>query len=399
MQAPTVRRAIAARVACGLTAACAVAGLVLAIMEPDAAAEGDAVSGVPVAVLEALVLTTLGLLGAVVASRQPGNAVGWLLTLIALALGCLALSAHVHQYVLETTGEVKGIGIWAAWVNGWVWIPAITTAFTIFPLLYPTGGPVSPRWRWLVWTAVVAQVVTFVGSAFVEGPLDSYPDVTNPVGVGGAAFSALAAVGFLVLVPIAFASIASLVVRYRRAGGAERQQIKWVAAAAALVPIAFSGAGLEGDAGYPLLLVVLLLIGTAVAVAMLRYRLYDIDVVINRALVYGALTATLALTYIAGVLLLQLVLRSVTADSGLAIAVSTLAVAAIFQPARRRIQATVDRRFYRRKYDAARTLERFGARLRDEIDLDTLGSELRGVVAQTMQPTHVSLWLRPPPPR
>ena len=393
MQTSTSRRATPAGVACALTAACAVAGLVLAIVEPTSGARSG---GVAIAVLEAVVLTTLGVLGAIVAARQPRNAIGWLLTLIALALGFLVLSSHVYQHVRLPTGEAEGIGAWAAWVNSWVWIPAIATAFTILPLLYPTGRPLSRRWRMLVWTAGVAQGVTFVGTAFVEGPLEEYPAVVNPVGVAGGALGAVGILGFIVLVPTAFASIASLVVRYRRSGATERQQIKWVAAAAALLPLAFSGAGLPGDAGYPLLLVALLLIGAAITVAMLRYRLYDIDVVINRALVYGALTAALAATYIVGVLLLQLVLRGMTADSGLAIAGSTLAVVALFQPARQRIQATVDRRFYRRRYDAARTLERFGARLRDEIDLDTMGGELHRVVADTMQPTHVSLWLRPP---
>jgi hypothetical protein len=203
--------------------------------------------------------------------------------------------------------------------------------------------------------------------------------------------------GFAMMIAGMFAAAASLVIRFRRSRGEERQQLKWVTAAAALFVVIFvtpSDQIAGDDVGFATLLVGLLIIAGAVAIAMLRYRLYDIDVVINRTLVYGALTATLAAAYLGGVLLLQLALRPLTESSNLAIAGSTLAVAALFRPARSRIQHAVDRRFYRRKYDAQRTLEAFSARLRDQVDLGALNSELSAVVTETLQPAHVSLWLR-----
>jgi len=225
--------------------------------------------------------------------------------------------------------------------------------------------------------------------------------IDNPFGVGGLGLGTVSDASFPVVGAAALAGIASLVVRYRRARGIERLQLRWVAAAACLLVLFAIGgdlasAWLGSGAGWVGMLLGLLCVAVAVAVSLLRYRLYDIDVVINRTLVYGALTATLAGTYLGSVLLLQLLLNGATGDSGLAVAGSTLAVAALFRPARGRIQAGVDRRFFRRKYDAQRTLEAFSSRLRDEVDLRALSSELNAVVRETLQPAHLSLWLRAP---
>jgi hypothetical protein len=235
--------------------------------------------------------------------------------------------------------------------------------------------------------------LSVVGSAFSAGPLDGATAVDNPLGIDSVVIDVIGGIGGLLLLPAVLGSITSLVLRFRRASGVERQQIKWVASAAILLPVAATGLGMGADAGWPLILVAMTVVAAAVTVAMLKYRLYDIDVVINRALVYGSLTATLAVTYLGSVLLLQLLLRDLTSGSGLAVAMSTLGAAALIRPARARIQGVVDRRFFRRKYDAARTLEAFGARLRSEVDLEVVVLELRQAIASTMQPAHVSLWV------
>jgi hypothetical protein len=245
--------------------------------------------------------------------------------------------------------------------------------------------------------AVATLILNAFSEAFKPGRLDGYP-IDNPFG-GGSWINAVNAVGGLLMIATTLASFTSLVLRFRRSHGIERQQLKWVTTAAVLFLILFlqpfTG---TGNLSFTILLFGLLIIASGVAVAMLRYRLYDIDVVINRALVYGSLTALLAGVYLGSVLLLQVVLESFTGGSGLAVAASTLGTAALFGPLRTRVQGVVDRRFFRRKYDAAQTLQRFGSRLRDEVDLDSLTSELRGVVAETVQPAHVTLWIRPTEP-
>ena len=380
-----------------LTIVIAVSRLTLAIVDPassDSSSGPDVPGGgVPVAAFEAFLLVMLAVIGAVIASRQPRNAVGWIFCVIPLSLGILVLSAHAFWSLAlgdETPGRAAQLVAWL----GWVWVPAMIPTLTLFPLLFPTGRPLTSRWRPVVWVAVATLILNAFSEAFKPGRLDGYP-VDNPFG-GGGWINVVNAVGGLLMIATTLASFTSLVLRFRRAHGTERQQLKWVTAAAVLFLVTFLQpfAG-TGNLAFTILLFGLLIIAAGVAVAMLRYRLYDIDVVINRALVYGTLTAILAATYLGSVLLLQLLLDRFTQGSGLAVAASTLATAALVRPARARIQDTVDRRFFRRKYDAARTLERFGSHLRDEVDLDSLTDELRNVVADTMQPAHVRVWVRP----
>jgi hypothetical protein len=336
-------------------------------------------------------LIALGVVGAVVASRQPRNAVGWILCVIPVSMGLLILGVHVF-WSFELDGQADATQ-WAAWLASWIWTPAIFGSFVLFPLLFPTGAPPTDRWRPVAWAGLAGCAAMTVGFTFTPGTFEDLPAV-NPMGLGnrlGTAAEIANGLGFLLLVVGTLAAIASIVVRFRRSRGIERQQLKWVTVGAALLPLSQVP---SGDFGYAALLLGALVLVGAVAIAMLRYRLYDVDVVINRTLVYGALTAILAGVYLGSVLLLQLVLSPLTEESNLAIAGSTLAVAALFRPARVRIQSAVDRRFYRRRYDATLTLANFGARLRDQVALDNLSAELRGVVAETMQPTHVSLWLR-----
>jgi len=358
--------------------------------DPDAGA-----GGVGLVVIQTVMASAFAVLGAVVVSRQPRNAVGWLMVLIGFFFTYIAISNELYLQVVLNTEETSGVIPYVLWGANWAWLFAMVPAVTFLPLLFPTGRPLTPRWRALVWFAAAGVALSFIGSAFQAGPLDGSEAVDNPLGIDVQAIEIFRGLGSLCLIPAALASVPSLILRFRRSSGTERQQIKWVAVAALLLPIApITGWVLGNDASWPLILIAMLVVAIAITIAMLRYRLYDIDVVINRALVYGSLTATLAGVYVGSVLLLQLVLSDLTQGSGLAVAASTLAVAALFRPVRGRIQKAVDRRFFRSRYDAARTIEAFGAQLRDEVDLSALSADLQAVVTETMQPAHISLWLR-----
>ena len=341
--------------------------------------------------VEAAVASSFTVLGALVVSRQPRNPIGWLLEVMGLAFSIIGIAGGLYLRVVLPDAPGAGVATYVVSMSTWAWLPAFVPAFTFLPLLFPTGRPLSSRWRPVVWVAAVSASVGVLTSALKPGQLDGAPAVDNPFGIDHPARDLADSVAFGVLFPVALISLGSMVVRFRRSVGVERQQLKWVVAASASLPVAFAAAAFVGDFAWPLMLIALLVVAGAVAVAMLRYRLYDIDLVINRALVYAVLTATLGSAYVGGVLLLQLA-RS--ADSSLAVAGSTLAVAALFRPARAKIQNLVDRRFYRRKYDAARTLADFGGRLREQVDLTALSSDLQTVVRETVQPAHVSLWLR-----
>jgi hypothetical protein len=398
---------------CASTAVLLLVPVIVVIADPSAAGPGtvsptgptghDEVSdgGVVIAVLSAGACMAFAVAGALVAVRHPRNPIGWLLGGAGLFLAITILVDAVYWHIAFHRPGHLASAEWLLWIENWSWIPVVVPLFTMVPLLFPTGAPLTPRWRSVVWVAAGAGSVLLVSSAFAPGPLQNYPWVDNPFGIDGLGLGALEGVGSAVSVAAALAAVASLVVRYRRSRGVERQQLRWVTAAGCLLLVSFAVSAVVTSlvsevAGWVCLLLGFLALAGAVAVSMLRYRLYDIDVVINRTLVYGALTAILAGTYAVSVLLLQLALNGLTGDSGLAVAGSTLAVAGLFRPARARIQGAVDRRFYRRKYDAQRTLDAFSARLRDEVDLGRLDQALSAVVRETLQPAHVSLWLREP---
>lgn len=387
----------AAWVLFGVTAALVVARIVLKLVDPVPSDGDDPLGGgVVLALFDGVFLLALGALGTVVALRRPANPVAWILCAIPLFLGLLLFGHHVFESLIAVHDrESPGVEL-VGWTLNWIWIPFIIPALTLLPLLLPAGHLLTPRWRIVGWTAVVAAVASFLGIAFTPGRLED-PEVDNPFGIGGAVGTVVEIVGFVgfgLMIAAALASAASLVLRFRRSHGDERQQLKWIAAAvtAFLLLFLFPADQLIGeDLGFATLLLGLGLVEGAVVIAMLRYRLYDIDVVINRTLVYVSLTGLLAAAYLGSVLLLQFVLSP---SSDFAIAGSTLAVAALFRPARARIQAAVDRRFFRSRYDAQHTLAAFSTRLRDEVSLDAVSLELRTVISETVQPDHVSLWMR-----
>jgi MFS family permease len=333
--------------------------------------------------------------GALIVANRPGNAIGWVFSAIALLAVTGALAEEYAGYAVWTRPGVLPGGVLAGWYAGWAWYPTVALALVFTPLLFPDGRPPSPPWRLVAWLAV-ATTALFVGFAAVQPTieLDDGHMVDNPIGVAGVTDpddSLLnIALGLLVV-----AAVVSLVVRFRRSRGEERLQLKWFTYAGAVLPVLLVGDLLPDTVSNVLFALGITFPPVAAGIAVLRYRLYEIDRLINRTLVYGLLTTLLAGVY-AG---LVLVLGRLFGDLGdrppsWAVAGATLAVAALFQPARQRVQRLVDRRFNRARYDAARTVERFSARLRDQVDLDTLSAELLAVVDQTVQPTRASLWLR-----
>jgi hypothetical protein len=354
---------------------------------------------------------TFSVVGAIIASRQPGNAIGWIFCGVGLVMGINSLAGGYAEYRLS-----GGYGPWslaetAAWFASWSWTILVYLPTSFLLLLFPDGRLPSPRWRPVAWCAVLGLIGLVVGTALDPGPLGDFPQIMNPYGVDSLILDAVAVTGYILASASMVASAVSLIVRMRRAGTAERQQIKWLAYGGAVaVGTIFVGGVISvwiGVAvGISLITISLLGVPIFTGVAIARYHLYDIDIVINRTLVYGFLTALLVVVYFGSILLLagigslvfQVPFRALTGQkSTLAVVASTLAMAALFNPLRRRIQAFVDRRFYRRKYDAAKTLEAFNSRLRNETDLDALSNDLVGVASATMQPAHLSLWLRPDP--
>jgi hypothetical protein len=340
--------------------------------------------------------------GAVLAPRlPPKNPIGWLFCAIGLSYGVIHFSAQYAVYTqLTQPGSLLG-GQAAAWILSWAWVAAVGL-IVFLGLLFPDGRLPSHRWRWFAWLSLLLIFVGTIWQAFASGTVANTGGLYNPLGVEGVpnAFKLFQTL----MLTLMFISAAFLFVRRLRARGVERQQLKWFTYSATL---AISGSILTyiisevigsawlGWVGYVLALVGLIGLPISMGIAILRYRLYDIDVVINRTLVYGLLTATLALFYFGSVTLLQYLFSLLTGQGNtLAIVASTLAIAALFMPLRRRIQGFIDRRFYRRTYDARKTLEAFGTKLRDETDLEKVSEDLGEVVDETMQPSHISVILR-----
>ena len=346
------------------------------------------------------------ILGMLIITRLPDNRVGWLMMIIAVG------AVNPVWLILASLPAIPtglSIGLWLIlWLNYWLWIPAIFPILLI-PLHFPTGRPPSRRWNWVNWLAVGLALFFMLLAAFLTrlGPsVNGEWTLPNPIGfIPDDVASPALTVWFLGLATMALASVISLVVRYRRAQEIERQQIKWLLYVTVLFAVIYSLTGMNSDSPSPLIrilnvlsLPLLLAIPIAIAIAILRYRLYDIDILIRRTLQYSLLTGLLALVYFGGVVLLQSIFEVFTgqADSPLVTVISTLVIAALFNPLRRRIQEFIDRRFYRKKYDAEHSLAQFAAIARDEVDQEKLTAALLGTVGQAVQPEKVSLWLTTP---
>ena len=344
-----------------------------------------------------LAVASAAAVGALVASRRPGHPVGWLLLGVALSVSFNVLvEPYVKYGLVVRPGSLPGASYLVPFLYSSFFVALACAGFVL--LLTPTGSLPSPRWRWWARVAAVAPAVTVLGFAVQPDPLE--PDyLGNPLAVPALAPALLVAAlaGMAVTAAGLLVGAGSLVLRFRRARGIERLQLRWLAlagaCASALLPVALVAGALALD---PVVLgslaLCLALLPLATGAAILRYRLYDLDRIISRTLAYGLLTLLLGLAYAGVVLGLG---RLLPESSSLVVAAATLAVAAIFQPVRRRVQGLVDRRFNRRRHDAARTIADFSARLRDQVDLGTLTGELLTVVDQTMQPTKASLWLKP----
>jgi hypothetical protein len=361
-------------------------------------------------------ILTFPAVGVFILSRRPGHPIGWLFCLANLGWAINNCAGSYARYALVSSPGSLPAGGLAVWL--YTWPGSVSMAlFVLLGLLFPDGTLLTRRWRYVAWSVVGWSVIAMLASAFAPGPVDATIgfSVDNPLGIAapiGEVLKPIAGLAQLLAIPLFTVAALCLILRQLRAAGQERLQLKWFTSSVALV-VAFYvvQAAIFVRYGspeafpdwarfyYALSIRSDVLIPIAAGIAILRYRLYDIDVIINRTLVYVSLTATLVALYFGVIVILQSLFIALTGQqSTLAVVASTLAIAALFNPLRRRIQGFVDRRFYRRKYDAGKALEAFSAKLRDETDLAALSSDLVGVVRETVQPAHVSLWLRPEVP-
>ena len=384
------------------------------LVEPYQAITGPQVASY---LISGLVPVGFPLLAGLILARQPGNVIGWLLVLPAFVMMSAAVVNRFLAGFTQAPPNLTLLTFLLLWYSNWSWL-VLVFPLLLIPLFFPTGRPPSARWRWVA-AAVVGEALVFIFMAAFAArlgtvDLDVAWSVPNPMGfLSEALVNALIGPWIACLVGLLLLCVAALFVRYRRAGPIERTQIRWLLFACGLFALVYvsegvlplqtpqgerTPVGIVWDLAFWLTIVA---IPAAIAIAILRYRLWDIDVIIRRTLIYSALTAVLALAYFGSVLGLQGVFRPLTGhgQNSLVVVLSTLGIAALFGPLRTRIQGSIDRRFYRRKYDSTRTLADFAAGARDETNLEQLTARLEQVVEQTMQPAHVSLWLKMRPGR
>jgi hypothetical protein len=397
----------AARLAWSLGALCvalAAASLILALLNERTLGEIFVEEAI---VTIATLTVAFSVVGALIASHRPRNPLGWIFCAAAFFQGLSNSGYEYATYTLITKPGTLPLGAEASWLGQWIWAPGLGLILVFLPLLFPDGRPPSRRWRPVAWLGGLSIGLIVVSSTILlwpeRGPALVRPEGTAEEGTSHALFVVVDFVAFPMMLVAGLGAVISLFVRFYRARGDERQQIKWFASASALMlgfvfvfeVLVNTEGRLLGVVFAVLSILLVPAIPVATGIAILKYRLYDIDRIINRTLVYAALTGTLVAVYVGGVVLLQTLFRALAGgESTLAVVASTLAIAALFNPLRTRIQAFIDRRFYRKRYDAAKTLEAFGGRLRDEVDLNALTDDLVGVVRETMQPEHASLWLR-----
>src|SRR5829696_3264015 len=368
---------------CTLCVALAVASLILGLFNGRTLVEIFIAWSITFATL----IVSFSVIGALIASHRPENPIGWIFLAVGCCYGLLSAGDEYAIYALLTNPGALALGAEASWLGQWIWAPGLGLILVFLPLLFPDGHPPSPRWRPVGWLGGLSIVLAVVSSTIVLWPERGPALVTGDESPSHVLDVVLLFAAVPMLFVAGLGAVISLLVRFRRAREEERQQIKWFASAAALTLIwiiVFGQSTLRGLPEAMVALSSLLVIPSipiATGVAILRYRLYDIDVIINRTLVYGSLTVMLALIYFGGVATTQAIFGALTGQEEqpqLAVVVSTLVIAALFMPLRRRIQSFIDRRFYRRKYDARKTLEAFSPKLRDETDLEALSDDLVG---------------------
>ncbi len=360
----------------------------------------------------ALLAVAFGGVGALIAFRVPGNRIGALLVAIGFWAAAIGFSAEYAAYGLVVAPGSVPFALAASWLATWVWVPFAGLPTTFLVLVFPDGQLLSPRWRPVAWLAAAAIVITSAAMALLPGPINNVPSLDNPLGVSPStapAIQAVAWLGFVLLATAVVLSAASLVLRVRRSAGVARQQLKWFAAAAVFAGLTLAGPAtlfnlaITGDPAAPtvkafevLTMIALLLVPIAVGIAVLRYRLYEIDRLISRTIGWAIVTGLLVTAFVALILALSSILEPLTGGSTLAVTGSTLVTAALFAPLRNRVQRAVDRRFDRGRYDGERLLAAFGERRRNEVDLVMISDDVLATVDRAVRPSHVGLWLRNP---